>query len=266
MAERAETGRLLSHLAHIDMRNHIRDIREQEGTLKDDGLSEAARLTKLLSSQREEVDVNVKVDQEFNLPYGFGFDYIIKEKADLMGDEKFENNKVMDQLVTKLGYMDYRDMLALNRYILDAKRQGDYHQKARAKTLTLAMSQMTRLRREQVDKQVAEAMAKERRTGAGASGDRDQKKLELVMNEDSLMAQVYQENYQDIKEAAEREGNDLRDLHKRFDYYYDKEKMADKLPTRWYNLEEIDEMDDVQYSTEFTDEADELLYKRYKMR
>ena len=34
----------------------------------------------------------------------------------------------MDKLVDDLGYLDYRDMLAANRYILEAKQRGDYHQ------------------------------------------------------------------------------------------------------------------------------------------
>ena len=42
--------------------------------------------------------------------------------------------------------------------------------------------------------------------------------------------------------------------------------MADKLPTEWYDLQEIDDAEDVQYSTDFTDEADDLVYKRYKMQ
>lgn len=33
----------------------------------------------------------------------------------------------MDELVYKLGYMDYRDALACNKYIMEAKRSGEYH-------------------------------------------------------------------------------------------------------------------------------------------
>jgi len=47
----------------------------------------------------------------------------------------------MDDLVMKLGHMDYRDALAANKYILEAKRHGDYHQQARAKTLSLALTE-----------------------------------------------------------------------------------------------------------------------------
>jgi hypothetical protein len=36
------------------------------------------------------------------------------------------NNEKMDQLIEQLGYMDYRDALACNKYILEAKRSADY--------------------------------------------------------------------------------------------------------------------------------------------
>jgi hypothetical protein len=56
------------------------------------------------------------------LPYGLGFDDIIKKKVDLVDKQKTWNNRVMDDLVLKLGYMDYRDALACNKYILEAKK------------------------------------------------------------------------------------------------------------------------------------------------
>lgn len=46
----------------------------------------------------------------------------------------------MDEIVEKLGYMDYRDALACNKYIIEAKRHGDYHQQARSKVLSVAMA------------------------------------------------------------------------------------------------------------------------------
>jgi len=76
-----------------------------------------------------------------------GFDHILKEKADLINNNKFLNNRLMDNLVESLGYMDFRDALACNKYILESKRSTDYHQQARGKTLALAMSRMTRLKR-----------------------------------------------------------------------------------------------------------------------
>jgi hypothetical protein len=86
------------------------------------------------------------------------------------------------------------------------------------------------------------------------------------MAEDAIMAQVYQQMYNEVKTGAEQEMDDLKKLHNKFDYYYDKDKMADKLPSRWYNVEELDKDGDLQYSTEFTDSADDLIYKRYKVQ
>lgn len=70
---------------------------------------------------------DVQIDDQFLLPYDAGFDHVIKKKAELIDSQKAVNNKVMDELVLKLGFMDYRDALACNKYIIEAKRSGDYH-------------------------------------------------------------------------------------------------------------------------------------------
>ena len=41
--------------------------------------------------------------------------------------------------------------------------------------------------------------------------------------------------------------------------------MADKLETQWYNLTDIDNNEDMKLSTDFTEEEEDLAYKRYKM-
>ena len=61
----------------------------------------------------------------------------------------------MDHLVEQLGHLDYRDALAANKYILQTKKESGYRQAARAKALSLAFSRMTRLKREQIEKQAA---------------------------------------------------------------------------------------------------------------
>mgnify|MGYP001050689875 CR=1 FL=1 len=116
------------------------------------------------------------------------------------------------------------------------------------------MGRMTRLKRERLDKEVSK------------SDDPQETKLKKLMDEDGMIAKVYQEVYSDVKMQAEAESDALKELHSKFDYYYDKEKMADKLPTHWYNLDKIDKFDEIEYSTEFTDEGEDLLYKRVKMQ
>lgn len=199
----------------------------------------------MMKEAKRDTIQDVKIEDEFNLPYGFGFDYVIKEKMDLINNKKFQNNRLMDDLVMKLGHMDYRDALAANKYILEAKRHGDYHQQARAKTLSLALNRMTRLKREQIEKRAQKDLAANQSDTRVDQGDRDERKLELVMAEDGIMAQVYQQMYSEVKTGAEQEMDDLKKLHNKFDYYYDKDKMADKLPSRWYNVEELDKDGDL---------------------
>ena len=104
---------------------------------------------------------------------------------------------MMDELVEKLGYLDFRDALAANKYILEAKKHGDYHQQARARTLALAMDRMSRLKKEQIEKKLSKA------------SDKEEQKLKLIMDEDPLMAKVYQEVYSDVKLQNEAEPDAL---------------------------------------------------------
>ena len=46
--------------------------------------------------------------------------------------------------------MDYRDALACNKYIIETKRSGDYHQVARGKVLEVAFSRLTADKRAQI--------------------------------------------------------------------------------------------------------------------
>jgi len=67
-----------------------------------------------------------EIDDQFQLPYGVGFDHIIKKRNERIDGRQVGNNQVMDDLVEQLGYIDYRDALACNKYILEAKRAKDY--------------------------------------------------------------------------------------------------------------------------------------------
>ena len=83
-----------------------------------------------------------EIEDQFKVEVGTPFDYIFKERAELIDSQKVVNNKKMDELVDALGYMDYRDALACNKYIIEAKRSGDYHQVARGRVLEYAFSRL----------------------------------------------------------------------------------------------------------------------------
>jgi hypothetical protein len=108
------------------LRSAVQEIHDKESGV--DGDASAASLTDASVIKEKGVRVDkFEYDDQFKLPYGVGFDHVIKKRADLIDKQKFWNNRVMDELVNKLGYMDYRDALAANKYILEAKRHGDYH-------------------------------------------------------------------------------------------------------------------------------------------
>ena len=55
-------------------------------------------------------------------------------------------------------------------------------------------------------------------------------------------------------------------MHAKFDAYYDKDAMADKMDTRWFDPAHNDRADQIDYSEDFSDMAEDLQYKRYKIQ
>ena len=91
--ERSRVGRLFAHFKLLEMRRHIKEARTKEGKYNpDDELDPADRAKALLNAEKTSATPTVKIDDELNLPYGFGYDQIIKERADLVNDKKFLNN------------------------------------------------------------------------------------------------------------------------------------------------------------------------------
>ena len=150
--DRFMTGRLFAHLRQDELRSAVQEIHDKEtgGAASED----AAFSTTQIKEKGVWVE-RFEYDDQFKLPYGVGFDNIIKKKADMIDKQKFWNNRVMDELVNKLGYMDYRDALAVNKYILEAKRHSDYHQQARSKILTVAMSKYNSQKRVDIEQRSA---------------------------------------------------------------------------------------------------------------
>jgi len=175
----------------------------------------------------------------------------------------------MDELVNKLGYMDYRDVLACNKYILEAKRSQDYHQMARGKILQVAMQKQTVTRKNQIDQEVREKFSdvkpKTRLEREDLSNVKDQAKLDVLMNEDPDLASMFQHTVKEIRDEKEHDVNNINRIHERFDYIKEPDNLRNKLKSEFYDVtkQEIPE-DDVEMSTEFTDEFEQDFYQRYK--
>jgi hypothetical protein len=80
----------------------------------------------------------------------------------------------------------------------------------------------------------------------------------MIMEKDATMSELYKTFYSEVKGSHEHEMENLKDIHARFDDMYNEERMSDKLDTRWYDPKDLDDENEIVYSTDFTDEADDL--------
>jgi hypothetical protein len=122
------------------------------------------------------------------------FDYVIKEKAEMIDSQKVFNNDKMDELIEQLGYMDYRDALACNKYILEAKRSRDYYQIARSKVLEYAMRTLSNRRREKIETESRKQVDAESNPEISMEARREmreQAKLNILMKEEPSLAEKF---------------------------------------------------------------------------
>lgn len=251
--EKFLTGRLFAHLRQEELKQAVQEIHNKEGDAADTDSSKV-----LIKENGVWVD-RFDYDDQFKLPYGVGYDAIIKKRADMVDKQKFWNNRVMDDLVAQLGYMDYRDALAANKYIMEAKKHGDYHQQARAKILSVAMAKYNSQKRQEIENKALASLTSK-------TGDRDEAKLKVLMDEDPDMARLYREAYGDIKLEKEADEDLANRIHDKYDYLNDDKTLNRRKPTDRYNLHvEKDTFEEELMTTELSDEGLDLLYKRYKV-
>ena len=85
-SERSSVGRLYAHLKHNDMKNFIRGIKKKEGSLKEEEESVEKKAERIMIETKQAYFDDIKIDDEFHLPYDLGFDHVIKERADQINE------------------------------------------------------------------------------------------------------------------------------------------------------------------------------------
>ena len=80
----------------------------------------------------------------------------------------------MDELIVKLGYLDYRDFLAVNKYIIDNKLHSENQNTVRQKILQTAIQ---KLKTDEGKEIVKEAWDNLEKTGGE---NLDEKKLQVI--------------------------------------------------------------------------------------
>jgi hypothetical protein len=140
------------------------------------------------------------MDDDTGLLYGVGFDSFIhkinKDKQEILS----QDNKI-DLLVSKLGYMDLREFLAVNRYILEAKSHSDTLVQAKAKYLEEAVNKLNKKKREEVRNKFSMIETRQELDSAGKTDE----KVDFLLNNYSEIKELFYKNYYKIKEMSFRE-------------------------------------------------------------
>jgi hypothetical protein len=161
----------------------------------------------------------------------------------------------MDHLVNKLGYMDYRDALACNKYILEAKRSGDYHQIARARILQAGLARLRATRREGLEREAHKQASAAATPGSEAYNNiADDYKLNELMNQSGDVAELYRDTVTKVRLEKEYEFDNISRIHDRFDYLKDPDNFVNKYRSQ-HDLKSTryDSDDDIQTASEFSD-------------
>ena len=249
------TGRIHAHKKLEQIRQDVAKIRNTEATA---GLKTVS--TGIIAP-------DIQIDDQFQLPYGAGFDKVIKKMAENIDSQKQSNNLAMDQLVMSLGYMDYRDALACNKYIIEAKRSGDYHQMARGRILQTAMARLKMNRRDELEREAHRKASAVATPGSEAyTNFSEDYKLNQLMDINPEVSELYRDTMTQIRLDKESDYNNLTRIHNRFDYFKDPDNMLNKQKSK-YDLEDkaYNSDEDAITASEFSDPEEQLLYVRYKI-
>lgn len=177
------------------IKHKIKDhLKLSEKVLEDVNFLDTEKIVKGTQSMHSEI-----VDEESGLLYGLGYDNFIhkinKEKQEILS----KDNKI-DLLVNKLGYLDLREFLALNRYLLEAKTHSDVLVQTKAKFLEEALNKVNKKKRDEARNKFSSIENKEI-----TSEEKTNEKVEFMLDNFAEVKNLFYENYYKIKEMSFRE-------------------------------------------------------------
>lgn len=156
-----------------------------------------------------------KIDEETGLMYGQGYDHLIRRSSRTRSEEEGDSYNKLTELVTKLGYLDLRDFVALNKYILEAKNHDNLVNQTKAKFLAVAMQRLSESKKEEVKKSFKNIEEKfpEIKTKEG----RDNLKIDYMFNNIQGSKDLFYKYYYKLKEINERADNQALDEFEKYE-------------------------------------------------
>jgi hypothetical protein len=165
--------------------------------------------SKSLKTEDLGLEHEVSIDKETNLLYGVGFDNLITSKQ---SSQKSTEDRQLEKLVNKLGYVDFRDFVALNKYVLQ-----------------MALQKVNQNQKEELKKNLrkVDELNKDLKVK-----DKNDLKIDFLLNNYEESKELFYNYYYKLKELNERD--DARTMNE-FEKY---EKMVKSLNNP--NLKEND--------------------------
>jgi hypothetical protein len=156
-----------------------------------------------------------KIDEETRLIYGLGYDSLIRRSSRAKHESEGESYNKLNELVNKLGYLDLRDFVALNKYILEAKNHENYANQSKAKFLALAMQKLSESKKEEVKKNFKKI--EEMFPDVKNKEERDSMKIEFMFDNIQGSKEMFYKYYYRLKEINERADNQALDEFEKYE-------------------------------------------------
>ncbi len=151
-----------------------------------------------------------KIDETTGLMYGLGYDDIISEKV--RNSENLDSVSDLNELVNKLGYVDLKDYIALNKYILQAHNHNENINQTKSKILAIAMEKMSQIKNSEALNHIKMIDSEGHNQKA-----RDTLKLDYFFNNFPEIKKLFYTNYYELKSFKEMEENRLLDDFAKFE-------------------------------------------------
>lgn len=194
--------------------------------------------SKSLKTEDLGLDYEVSIDKDTNLVYGLGFDNLITNN---LTSQKSSEERQLQHLINKLGYVDFRDFVALNKYILEAKNHEDLVNQTKSRFLQMALQKFNQNQKEELKKNLRKIDEANKDLKVK---DKNDLKIDYLLNNYEESKELFYNYYYKLKELNERD--DSRTMNE-FEKY---EKMVKSINSS--NLKQNDK--------------DELIFKRKDMK
>jgi hypothetical protein len=194
--------------------------------------------SKSLKTEDLGLDYEVSIDKDTNLVYGLGFDNLITNN---LSSQKSSEDRQLQHLINKLGYVDFRDFVALNKYVLEAKNHDDLVNQTKSRFLQMALQKVNQNQKEELRKNLRKIDEANKDLKVK---DKNDLKIDYLLNNYEESKELFYNYYYKLKELNERD--DSRTMNE-FEKY---EKMVKSINNS--NLKQNDK--------------DELIFKRKDMK